>query len=216
MIIRVLAELETRAQWMAFLRRETPYCLVEQPATLIDFQSTFLQLTLFDRPQQDPVRYTLGSHQSLAPALELIRRCQWSLSHIVNGLDSLDFSQSVRDTPSFQLPRHLSARRSFARERHLPSPGHSQRLQPLSQLPEQWSKFNLLCLLANRQYSDWHSRHPQLSPEAALNALFNEQWHFRHDAPWLLLLDQNNTLQVRLQPSLNAPPRRLTGQFSER
>ncbi len=48
MNIRVLPQLESREAWLAFCRRERPYCLIDRPSCLVDFQTHFLQLTLFE------------------------------------------------------------------------------------------------------------------------------------------------------------------------
>ncbi|GGB96798.1 hypothetical protein GCM10011352_23670 [Marinobacterium zhoushanense] len=177
MIIRVLPELENRDQWLSFLRREQPYCLVEQPECLVDFQTHFLQLTLFspisNLGQRDPERYTLGSRSSIQPAWDLIRGCNWSLTAIIDGLAQLEFGTNVRDNSLLGLHGDVSVRKRFASERELLPPSASGLFTPLTQLPEQWSGDTLCRLLANEQWRDWQSESADetLSPRALLLAL---------------------------------------------
>ncbi|KGK41975.1 hypothetical protein LH51_10735 [Nitrincola sp. A-D6] len=104
MLIRILPSLESREAWLNFFRREIPYCLVDDQATLVDFQSTYLQLTHLNTSLSDPIRYTLGARTSLEPAWQLIKRCNWSLKAVLEGLDSLEFSSNARDNAHFTLP----------------------------------------------------------------------------------------------------------------
>lgn len=119
MNIAVFPSLESKEDWLNFFRREHPYCLIDMPSTLVDFQSTFLQLTCFKPDEEDAVRYTLGSRSSLEPAWQLIKRCGWSLQSVIEGLDSLNFSTNVRDKSTFKIPSELSVRKSFAKEPRL-------------------------------------------------------------------------------------------------
>lgn len=158
MIISLLDSLECKADWMHFFRRDHPYCLVKKPAVLVDFQSTFLQLTCFVPGQTDAQRYTLGSRTSLEPAWQLIKGCQWSLTCVMDGLESLNFNTNVRDNNLINLPRDLSVRKSFARE---------SRLAPLltPSLNETFSPETLALKLRNEQFSQLES----LNPAATFN-----------------------------------------------
>ncbi len=119
MIISVLHSLETKSDWLSFFRRDHPYCLVDIPPVLVDFQSTFLQLTHFQSDASTAIRYTLGSRSSLEPAWQLIKGCNWSLEALLEGLNSLNFNTNVRDNQKFNLPSDLSVRKSFANEARL-------------------------------------------------------------------------------------------------
>lgn len=119
MNIAVYPCLESKEDWLIFFRREHPYCLIDTPSTLVDFQSTFLQLTCFKPNEEDAVRYTLGSRSSLEPAWQLIKGCGWSLRSVIEGLESLNFNTNVRDNSAFKIPSELSVRKSFAKEPRL-------------------------------------------------------------------------------------------------
>lgn len=210
MIIRVLPQLESRDAWIAFCRRELPYCLVETPACLVDFQSHFLQLTLFTTAP--PVRYTLGSRHSMDPAWRLIKGCRWSLRALVDGLQSLDFGANVRDNELLGVHTDLSVRRSFPRDRHLQPPGCSEVLAPLRQQPAQWTPRHLRRLLAHQQYRDWRPEReePGPGPEAVLLDLLEqgEHWQAQAAGPRLLLQRQQRpvaSLIVELAPATAAP-----------
>ncbi|MBV1789638.1 hypothetical protein KQ940_16410 [Marinobacterium sp. D7] len=191
MIIRVLPELENRDQWLSFLRREQPYCLVEQPECLVDFQTHFLQLTLFRQDHRDPERYTLGSRNSMQPAWDLIRGCNWSLSAIIDGLSQLDFGSNVRDNSLLGLHGDVSVRKRFASERTLLPPTASGLFKPLNRLPDQWSGDTLCRLLANEQWRDWQAENEEeaISPRALLLALQQscDAWQVARHGERLLL-----------------------------
>lgn len=169
MNIRVLPELESREQWLAFIRREQPYCLVEEPPCLVDFQTSFLQLTLFNSDHRDAERYTLGSRSAMQPAWELIKGCNWSLRRLAEGLAQLDFSSNVRDNELLRNHTDLSVRKRFVNEPRLLPPSSTGLLQPLKQLPQQWSCETLCQLLANEQWRDWRNEgEAAVSPKALL------------------------------------------------
>jgi hypothetical protein len=207
MIIRVLPQLESREEWLVFCRRETPYCLIDQPSCLVDFQTHFLQLTLFETVPE--VRYTLGSRRTMEPAWQLIKGCNWSLTRLIEGLASLDFGSNVRDNGLLGLGGDLSARRSFPRDRHLHSPASSRLLPPLKQLPQQWNSHTLSCLLANEQFRDWRDEQEEASLSAAgilLDMLDQpEQWSGRPFGPRLQLFYRNQVL-TSLIPALDRQP----------
>lgn len=215
MIIRVLPELESREQWLAFVRREQPYCLIEAPECLVDFQTHFLQLTLFNRdPDQthrDPERYTLGSRASMQPAWDLIKACGWSLKRIIAGLEQLGFDSNVRDNALLGLHGDVTVRKRFARERNLVPPSASGLLAPLTALPEQWSGETLCRLLANGQWHDWQAEADGApSPRALLLALQQscEQWQVaRRDGR--LVLRYAGVPQVSFIPDPTPPKPRL-------
>lgn len=149
MLITVLPTLETKDDWLNFFRREHPYCLVDSPSCLVDFQSTYLQLTRFNVQKDDALRYTLGSRTSLEPAWQLIKGCGWSLRLVMEGLESLNFNANVRDNAAFRLPSDLSVRKSFARE---------PRLQPfLVNASQHISPVTLGKYLRDEQYTKLHA-----------------------------------------------------------
>lgn len=203
MIIRVLPQLESREEWLAFCRRELPYCLIDQPNCLVDFQTHFLQLTLFDTHPE--VRFTLGSRRSMEPAWQLIKGCNWSLTRLIEGLNSLDFGSNVRDNGLLGLGGDLSARRSFPRDRHLHSPASSRLLPALKYLPQHWGTYQLSCLLANEQFRDWREEQEEASLSSAgvlLDLLEHpQQWSGRTFGPRLQIRYRNQVL-VSLIPEL--------------
>lgn len=210
MMIRVLPGLETREEWLAFMRRETPYCLIDTPPVLVDFQGTFLQLTHFPSGSSDPIRYTLGSKTSLEPAWDLIRGCQWSLSFLLRGLSELAFDSNVRDNALPGFSSDLSLRRSFARERNLPEPAASQLLSALEKLPETWDLDSVQRLLANQQFSQWQALEGRYTPLGVLVSLIEEpqHWHISAELGGLRL-SRLQRPQVQLTPRLTPPPQRL-------
>ncbi len=205
MIVRVLPQLESRDEWIAFCRREVPYCLVDSPACLVDFQSHFLQLTLFN--QEAPLRYTLGSRRSMNPAWQLIRRCDWSLKALIEGLNTLDFGGNVRDNELLGVHSDLSARRSRPRDPHLHAPTCSERLAPLTEVPAQWDNVSLQRLLANQQYRDWRLEQDKtlLGPTAVLLELLEQgkDWQAHTLGP-RLQLSCHGTILVSLIADLHA------------
>ncbi|MBV0932902.1 hypothetical protein [Marinobacterium weihaiense] len=204
MIVRVLPQLESRAQWIAFCQREAPYCLVESPACLVDFQSHFLQLTLFGKGA--PVRYTLGSRRSMDPAWQLIKRCRWSLSRLIEGLGTLEFGANVRDNELLGVHTDLSARLSFPRDPHLHAPDSSRLLAPLKTLPAHWNGQALGALLANGQFRDWRLEQEQapLGPDAVLLDLLDhpDDWQARPSGPRLMIFCRQQPL-ASLIPDLD-------------
>lgn len=207
MIIRILPQLESRDDWLAFCRREQPYCLVDRPRCLVDFQTHFLQLTLFE---VDPeVRFTLGSRLSMEPAWKLIRECNWSLTRLTEGLKSLDFGSNARDNSLMGPGGDLSARRSFPRDPHLHSPACSRLLPPLQQLPAEWDSHSLSCLLANGQFRDWRDEQVEagLSAVGILLDLLNhpQPWSGRSRGDRLLLCYRGQAL-ASLIPALDSSP----------
>ncbi|QEW07230.1 hypothetical protein [Nitrincola iocasae] len=215
MLIRILPSLESREAWLNFFSREIPYCLVDDPTVLVDFQSTFLQLTQLNSGSSDPIRYTLGARSSLEPAWQLIKRCDWSLKVVLEGLNSLAFNSNVRDNSHFNLPADLSVRKSFARE---------PRLQPASRImfpadslsKEHFSVRQVAQLLHDEQYDAWLSLKSTapLSPHAVILSLCTEphRWQAdQRDQMLTLYLDGQARIDCRLTST--SPPRRLSSQM---
>lgn len=154
MIIRVLPNLNSRAAWIDFCRREVPYCFVEDPACLVDFQSTHLQITLLPDgcQEKDAIKYSIGSRTSVEPAWSLIRACNWELGRIIHGLEQMDFGSNVRDNSLLGVHTELTARKFFARERSLTTPSALGLLKPLDGPPAEWNNDTLLRLISHHQY----------------------------------------------------------------
>ncbi|WP_417533206.1 hypothetical protein [Marinobacterium stanieri] len=205
MIIRVLPQLETRAEWLAFCRRESPYCMVDAPPCLVDFQTHFLQLTLFT--DKDPVRYTLGSRRSIDPAWQLIKRCNWSLKAMLEGLETLDFGSNVRDNELLGVHTDLSARRSFPRDPHLNAPDCSHLLTPLPHFPAHWDEHTLQRLLISGQFRDWRLEQDtiELSPRSLLVELVEHPriWSAQLTGPRLQVLYKHRALIASCIPDLS-------------
>ncbi len=221
MLIRVLATLNHREHWINLCQRESPYCFVEAPESLVDFQSGYLQITLLAgniRDGREAVKYSLGARHSLEPAWALIKACNWRLDTLIEGLESLDFSSNVRDNSLLGVHTDLSVRRFFAKDRHISSPSRLGLLAPLQQAPDIWDAQNLCRLLANEQ---WQDLQPQLSAatDAASRPIDASQLLLQMlDQPehWLglsrngrLYLLHQRTAVASLVPDLRPPPPRL-------
>ena len=139
---------------MAFCRRETAYCFIESPECLLDFQSTFLKITLLPKDTliQDSVKYSLGSRSSMEPVWRLIKACNWDLKAIIEGIQKMDFSSNVRDNSLLKVHTDLSARKFFSRERCVVAPQSIGILEPLDAIPELWDKHTLHRMISNGQY----------------------------------------------------------------
>ncbi|WP_415895842.1 hypothetical protein ACMXYQ_05415 [Neptuniibacter sp. PT34_22] len=155
MIIPVLQQLNSRDQWMAFCRRELPYCFIESPECLVDFQTTFLKITLLPKNTliHDAVKYSLGSRTSMEPVWRLIKGCNWDLNAILTGLEQMAFDSNVRDNSLLKVHTDLSVRKYFSRERCLVSPNTLGLLEPLMAQPDIWDAQSLAKLISHQQFS---------------------------------------------------------------
>ncbi|WP_415896563.1 hypothetical protein ACMXYX_11445 [Neptuniibacter sp. QD72_48] len=155
MIIPVLQQLNSRDQWMAFCRRELPYCFIESPECLVDFQTTFLKITLLPKDTliHDAVKYSLGSRTSMEPVWRLIKGCNWDLNAILTGLEQMAFDSNVRDNSLLKVHTDLSVRKYFSRERCLVSPNTLGLLEPLMAQPDIWDAQSLAKLISHQQFS---------------------------------------------------------------
>ncbi|WP_415903243.1 hypothetical protein ACMXYR_05725 [Neptuniibacter sp. QD29_5] len=155
MIIPVLQQLNSRDQWMAFCRRELPYCFIESPECLVDFQTTFLKITLLPKDTliHDAVKYSLGSRTSMEPVWRLIKGCNWDLNAILTGLEQMAFDSNVRDNSLLNVHTDLSVRKYFSRERCLVSPNTLGLLEPLMAQPDIWDAQALAKLISHQQFS---------------------------------------------------------------
>lgn len=173
MIIPVLEQLNTRDEWMAFCRREAPYCFVASPECLLDFQSTFLKITLLPQNTliQDAIKYSLGSRTSMEPVWRLIKGCQWDLHTIISGLDKMDFSSNVRDNSLLKVHTDLSVRKYFSRERCIVAPTTLGLLQPLMAIPDIWDASSICRLISHEQFSDLRNEQKMLPSQYVSSSL---------------------------------------------
>jgi hypothetical protein len=190
MIIRVLPCLSNSSQWIAFCRREQPYCFIEHPDCLVDFQSNYLIITLLNRQVRngkEAIKYSLGSRQSVEPAWNFIKACRFDLAYMVEGLERLEFEGNARDNSGFPALRGGSIRKFFAKERAVISPAFLGPLEPLTHLPPFWEMHSVCRLLANGQLRELRNDTPgkntgqQADPAGLLLALVEapEQWQAR-------------------------------------
>lgn len=216
MSIALLPQLETRTEWISFFRREHPCVYIKQPLCLVDFQSTYLQITLLSHTSLDGrhnIKYSLGSQSSMEPAWKLIKGCNWQLSEIVNGLDNLYFGSNVRDNSLQQRHSQLTVRKAYAKDKHLISPALIGPLTPLQHLPDSWNLTLLARLLSHRQYSHiTFVPQPDKPPpvRSLLVQLFDspDSWHLRYEPPYLLLLYHQAEV-LKLTPVITPPQPRL-------
>ncbi|MEH6625407.1 MAG: hypothetical protein V7739_03105 [Motiliproteus sp.] len=190
MIIRILPSLNDRQQWIEFCRREAPYCFVEQPDTLVDFQSTHLVITLLNkqvRNGKEAVKYSIGSRQSVEPAWHFIKACRFSLEHMVQGLEDIEFMGNVRDNSHSGFIPDVNIRQFFAKEQAVISPAFLGELEPLSKTPEHWELHQCCRLLANGQFQDLRFEKKALNgeyggapdPQTLLISLVEKPDHWR-------------------------------------
>ncbi|MEH6652000.1 MAG: hypothetical protein V7707_18415 [Motiliproteus sp.] len=163
MIIRIIDSLSSRQQWIEFCRRERPYCFVRRPDTLIDFQTTYLTITLLNqqvRHGQQATKYSIGSRASIAPAWQFIKACQFDLQRMIDLLQQQQFDGNARDNALAGLRRDTHIRKFFAKERAVVSPAFLGPLQPLTTAPAFWDLHTVCRLLANQQFEQLRSDSP--------------------------------------------------------
>tara|TARA_Y100000782_G_scaffold28460_1_gene31853 strand:+ start:12773 stop:13465 length:693 start_codon:yes stop_codon:yes gene_type:complete len=172
-IIPVLRQLNTREQWMDFCRREVPYCFIESPECLLDFQSTFLKITLLPTNTivHDAIKYSLGSRTSMEPVWRLIKGCNWQLDNILAGLEEMDFTSNVRDNSLISAHTDLSVRKYFNREHCIVAPSNLGLLPPLSSFPAIWDPLSINQLLSNQQYTDLRDERKALPSQHSRSSL---------------------------------------------
>lgn len=215
MIIRILPSLETSQQWIDFCRREVPYCFVQEPDTLVDLQTSHLIITLLNRQVRngkEAVKYSIGSRQSVKPAWEFIKACNFSLSYMVEGLKDTRFDGNVRDNSFLRRTPDITVRKFFGKEQAIISPSLLGPLDPLSKAPAHWTIHDCCRLLANAQTQDLRAEQRHLQNEADIPAdpqqlllqLISqpEHWrvHLRNGRLWLL---HGKVCEFSLIPSLN-------------
>ncbi len=218
MIIRILPSLNDRQQWIEFCRREVPYCFVEQPDTLVDFQSTHLVITLLNkqvRNGKEAVKYSVGSRQSVEPAWHFIKACRFSLDYMVQGLQDIEFMGNVRDNSQSGFLPDVNIRQYFAKEQAVISPAFLGELEPLPHYPQQWELHQCCRLLANQQFQNLRFEKKALngghcgSPDAQtllINLVENpDQWRVRLRDSRLWLINGKQPM-FSLEPMLESAP----------
>ncbi|MFC6672540.1 hypothetical protein [Marinobacterium aestuariivivens] len=212
-MIRVLPALDCRDHWIDLCRREHPYCFVETPETLVDFQTSYLQLTLLDGGVLDgreAIKYSLGSRLSLEPAWALIRACHWKLATLLDGLEQLDFSGNVRDNSLLGVHTDLTVRKFFAKDSHIRSPSRLGLLDPLIAAPAIWSGNALARLLANDQFRELRGEKAETDATALLLQILEQpsEWLGLERGSRLYLLCRRQP-RASLVPDYRLPEPRL-------
>ena len=172
MIIRILPSLSNRQQWINFCRRESAYCFVEKPDTLIDFQSNHLIITLLNqqvRNGKDAVKFSIGSRHSIEPAWNFIKAGRFNLDYIVKSLEAVDFQGNARDNSFLRTITDVKIRKFFAKEQAIISPSFLGPLEPMTQLPKFWVLHDCCRLLANQQFQQLRLEVQRLNTEQQLN-----------------------------------------------
>ncbi|EPJ49327.1 MAG: hypothetical protein OFPI_25330 [Osedax symbiont Rs2] len=210
MKIPILQSLESQRQWLTFSAQEIPYAYINSPLSLVDFQSSFLQITAIEKNLRDgrrATKFSIGSKKSSEAAWALIESCQWSLKKVLAGLNSLDFSSNVRDNSALNVHSDLSVRQFFSKDKCVISPLLLQQLSPLTAQPRTWYLNDVKRLLSCEQYSDlkWLSKHPQFnSVHSVLLQLISypEGWRIDRQKNYLVL-SLKNTFILRFRPDIN-------------
>jgi hypothetical protein len=156
MKIPILNALETREQWKDFSHREISYAYIDSPLTLIDFQTSYLLITTIDKNLHDgrlATKYSIGSKHSSDAAWELIKRCQWSLTKVLAGLNSLDFNTNVRDNCALNIQGDTTVRKFFSKEKAIISPNLLKPLTRLATTPKHFDVEQVSQLLCFEQYT---------------------------------------------------------------
>lgn len=214
MVIRILPSLCNRQEWIDFCSRETSYCYIETPATLVDFQTSILAITLLNdelRNGRQAIKYSIGSAQTIEPAWNFIKGCQFDLGFMVQGLEAIDFSGNARDNFSLGFTPEANIRKFYNKEQSIISPNTVGVLPWLTEAPRHWCFKDLLRLLANQQFTDLRSEQAHLateqtdSPDAEtlLLRLIESPQHWqvrmRNQRLWLI---RNATPRFSLLPQL--------------
>jgi len=217
MHIPVLNQLETRTDWVSFFRRERSYAYIKNPLCLIDLQSTYLQLTLLDNEQLDgrsATKYSLGSRRSVEPAWRLIKSCNWQLSVLIEGLDSLRFNSNVRDNSFLQRHTDLTVRKFFAKDKQVIAPSLIGQVSPITQAPAAWDITTVQRLLSYQQYKNciYLPSPKQAAPmKAILLRLLDSQhsWSVQTTADNSITLFYRHKAIVQFTPDIKKPVARL-------
>lgn len=233
MNIRHLPHLNDRKAWLAFFQREVSYCFTEQPEALVDFQSTYLLITVLGNQTSNgkqAVKYSIGAKSSIEPAWNFIKACEFNLQRMIDGLNQVDFNGNVRDNSLLKAHRDLTVRKFFSKERTVISPSRVGVLMPLTEEPEFWDLHHCCRVFANDQFSDLRTEQlalpnthefmvefkgiPTPSGESILIALIDhpEQWQaaLHPNDSHRIILSRNNTPLYSFSVDYAAPQPRLT------
>ncbi|SEQ53893.1 hypothetical protein SAMN03080615_01908 [Amphritea atlantica] len=232
MNIRCLPHLNTKQAWLDFCKREVSSCFIESPEAMVDFQTTYLMITVLDnntRHGKQAIKYSLGSRSSLKPAWKFIQACDFNLQMMIDGLAEINFDGNVRDNSLLKAHTDLTVRKFFSKDRSIISPGNLGRLIPLTEAPSLWTLPHLSRLLANQQFRGLRSEQLALpgndqfmveykgipAPEAQelLVGIINqpEQWQVRphpNDAGRLIIVHQDAPL-CSFEPDFTPPTPKL-------
>lgn len=235
MNIRCLPHLNTKHAWLNFCKREVSCCFTEQPEAMVDFQTTYLMITVLERNTQhgkQAIKYSLGSRTSMGPAWKFIQACDFNLELMIDGLAQINFAGNVRDNSLLKAHTDLTVRKFFSRDRSIISPSRLGRLIPLTAPPQHWQLRHLACLLAHQQYQDMRTEQlalPSSDPstiafkgiptpkvQAILVKLINQPdaWQVRphpHNATRLLILQQGSPL-CSFEPDFTLPKPKIAQQ----
>jgi hypothetical protein len=193
MKIPILPALESQQQWLSFSAQQIPYAYVSSPLTLVDFQSTFIQITDIKKNLRDgrqAQKFSVGARKSSSAAWQLIENSQWSLKRLMAGLNDLEFTSNVRDNSALNAHGELTLRQSYAKDKCIISPLLLQPLTPLLALPKAWFLQDIKRLLSCEQYSDvkWLCQDPILNSCSAVLMQLNH--------PQRSLIDRQKELLV--------------------
>lgn len=202
MKIAILDSLETQQQWQDFSLRKIPYAYALRPLSLVDFQSTFIQLTDIDKNLRDgrqAIKYSIGSRKSAQAAWALIESCHWSLTELFQRLKELNFSSNVRDNSVLDIHGDLTVRQFFAKDKCVISPWLLQHLTPLTNTPKKWYLNDIKRLLSSNQIINvtWLDERPEMrSINAILNVLISypQGWQVYCEDGLITLLYQKTAI----------------------
>ncbi len=227
MNIRHLPHLNDRDAWISFCQREQPYCFIASPEALVDFQTTYLLITLLEgktRNGKAALKYSIGSRTTMEPAWRFIKACDFNLQMMLDGLNQVDFNGNVRDNSLLKAHTDLTVRKFFSKDKNIVSPSHMGLLSPLQRLPDVWNIAGVCRLLANQQFS--HLDNLQLalpgkngpsaggsviSPKTLLLDLLDapHEWQVRPvshiNTPFHLRIYQKGQPHFSLRPDLKQP-----------
>jgi len=211
MKIPIISALETKQQWLTFSVQKTPYAYINSPLTLVDFQTSFLQITQLKHNLRDgrqAKKYSVGDRASEQAAWHLIEHNQWSLKKILAGLNALNFNSNVRDNSILKAHSNITVREFFAKEKCIISPRLLQQLDPLEAAPKKWQISDIKRMISHQQYSDlkWLSKDDHLSSTKAIVLQlisYPDSWQINIRKEYIIL-SQHRKFVLQLKPSIVA------------